>query len=76
MDEIFGIDAAYPRTGENWLRLIVQREEVSRYFEQQVFSKKSLFEKAYQIIYSLQIFASMPGTPSPESAKSLLRREI
>jgi hypothetical protein len=29
MDQIFGIDVTYPRTGESWLRLIVQQEEVA-----------------------------------------------
>jgi signal transduction histidine kinase len=50
MDRIFGIDADYPRTGESWLGLIVQREEVLEYFSHQVFKAQSLFEKEYQIV--------------------------
>jgi PAS domain S-box-containing protein len=50
MDEIFGIDASYPRTGETWLSLIVQREEVQRYFDQIIAARHTRFEKEYQII--------------------------
>jgi len=50
MDRIFGIDDTYPRTGEGWLGLIVQRDEVSEYFSHQVFKAHRLFEKEYQII--------------------------
>ncbi len=50
MDEIFGIDADYPKTGENWLKLIVQREEVSAYFSGQIANGQHLFAKEYQIV--------------------------
>ena len=50
MDRIFGIDSTYPRTGESWLSLIVQREEVLAYFNQQVFDTKSNYQKEYQIV--------------------------
>ncbi|MBN1515424.1 PAS domain S-box protein [Candidatus Sumerlaeota bacterium] len=50
MDKIFGIDADYPKTGDNWLKLIVQRQEVSEYFARQVASGQRLFEMEYQII--------------------------
>jgi len=50
MDRIFGIDDSYPKTGESWLGLIVQREEVAEYFSRQVFKAHRLFEKEYQII--------------------------
>lgn len=50
MDRIFGIDDTYPRTGESWLSLIVQREEVLDYFKHQVFKVHRLFEKEYQIV--------------------------
>jgi PAS domain S-box-containing protein len=49
MDRIFGIDATYPKTGESWLALIVQRDEVETYFSQQVFDTQKNFEKEYQI---------------------------
>ncbi len=50
LDRIFGIDATYPRTGESWLALIVQRDEVAEYFKQQVFDTKTNFKKEYQIV--------------------------
>ena len=50
MDEIFGIDADYPKTGENWLKLIVQREELSAYFSGQIANGQHLFAKEYQIV--------------------------
>ncbi len=50
MDRIFGIDASFTRTGESWLGLIVQRDEVAEYFAHQVFKAHRLFEKEYQII--------------------------
>lgn len=49
MDDIFGIDETYPRTGETWLQLIVQRDEVSKYFSEMVYNQNSNFEKEYQI---------------------------
>ena len=50
MDDIFGIDETYPRTGETWLQLIVQRDEVSKYFSDMVYNRHVNFEKEYQII--------------------------
>jgi two-component system, cell cycle sensor histidine kinase and response regulator CckA len=49
MDDIFGIDKNYPRTGENWLKLIVQRDKVSKYFSDMVFTECRRFEMEYQI---------------------------
>ncbi|MGL4368369.1 MAG: PAS domain S-box protein, partial [Spirochaetota bacterium] len=49
MDEIFGIDEHFEKTGENWLNLIVNREEVQRYFEMQIAGRNSLFSMDYQI---------------------------
>jgi two-component sensor histidine kinase/PAS domain-containing protein len=49
MDDIMGIDENYPRTGESWLNLIVQRNEISEYFKNIVFIKNTKFEKEYQI---------------------------
>ena len=51
MDEIFGIDENYhPRTGETWLNLVVQRDEVRQYFINQVLRKRAPFEMEYQIM--------------------------
>lgn len=50
MDELFGIDASYPRTGETWLALIVQRKEIAEYFQQRVFGEGRRFEHEYQIV--------------------------
>jgi two-component sensor histidine kinase/DNA-binding response OmpR family regulator len=49
MDEIFGIGDDFKKTGENWLSLILQRNEVSEYFTNQVYGRKKAFEKEYQI---------------------------
>jgi two-component sensor histidine kinase/PAS domain-containing protein len=49
MDDIMGIDENYPRTGKSWLDLIVQRKEISEYFQYNVFVKNTKFEKEYQI---------------------------
>lgn len=53
MDELFGIDANFPRTGESWLGLIVQRDEVGDYFLRRVFGARQRFEKEYQIVRPL-----------------------
>jgi PAS domain S-box-containing protein len=50
MDEIFGIDEEYPKTGEHWLKLIVQREDIERYFSEVVFGEHKKFEREYQIV--------------------------
>lgn len=50
MDEIFGIDDNFVRTGANWLKMIVQHDEVNNYFREQVFEKHGRFDKEYQII--------------------------
>jgi signal transduction histidine kinase len=50
MDRTFAIDENYPRTGESWLGLIVQKDEVAEYFSHQVFKAQRLFKKEYQII--------------------------
>lgn len=53
MDEIFGIDADFSKTGESWLKLIIQRDEVSEYFSRQIANGQHTFEKEYQIIRPL-----------------------
>ncbi len=53
MDEIFGIGAGFSKTGENWLKLIIQRDEVSEYFSRQIAKSQHFFEKEYQILRPL-----------------------
>lgn len=50
MEEIFGIDETYQKTGANWLKMIVQYDEVNNYFREQIFEKRGRFEKEYQIV--------------------------
>jgi PAS domain S-box-containing protein len=49
MDEIFGVDAAFPKTGRNWLGLIVGSAEVEAYFSRQTANLAKTFDMVYQI---------------------------
>jgi PAS domain-containing protein len=50
MDKILGIDVSYKKTGDSWLALIVQREEVQEYFARRTFQEGEPFEMEYQIV--------------------------
>ncbi len=52
LDQIFGITDLYPRTLESWLEIVHpdDREMMSRYFMEEVFTKHFSFNKEYRII--------------------------
>ncbi len=52
LDEIFGIDAGYPKDVDGWLQLVVpeQREEMRQHLLQHVVALHNRFEKEYRII--------------------------
>jgi len=51
MDDIFGIDAAYPRDLETWTALVHEddREMMTRYFAEEVVGKRLPFDKEYRV---------------------------
>ena len=52
LDEIFGIDAKYPRTAASWLELIHpdDRERMAGYLQDQVLGKAEKFDNEYRIV--------------------------
>jgi PAS domain S-box-containing protein len=50
LDAIFGLPQSFEKTGENWLKLMIQREVIEKYVNEEVIGKKQKFEKEYQII--------------------------
>jgi len=52
LDEIFGIDADYPRVVENWSEILHPdwREEMVRYFAEEVLGRRVPFDHEYQIV--------------------------
>ena len=52
LDEIFGIDASYPRSIAGWLELIhpEDRQFMKDYFENEVVGKRKPFDREYRII--------------------------
>ena len=51
LDEIFGIDARYPKDAEGWLNLVVpeQRDEMQVYLLRHVIGEGHRFERDYRI---------------------------
>lgn len=52
LDEVFGIDASYPRDVESWLRLIhpEQRDEMLKYLQDHVLVGRNPFNREYRIV--------------------------
>jgi len=52
MDEIFGIDEKFVRSAEGWLSLVHPewREEMTRYFQDQVLGRHIRFDREYKIV--------------------------
>ena len=52
LDEIFGIDDSYPRTGNDWLALVhpEDRERMGTYLREQVIGRQLAFDNAYRIV--------------------------
>ena len=52
LDQIFGIDAMYPRTVEGWLDIVHpdDRAMMATYFSEHVLGQKNTFDKRYRIV--------------------------
>jgi PAS domain S-box-containing protein len=52
LDDIFGIDATFPKTVAGWLEIIhpEQRQEMNNYLLQKVVTEKNTFNKEYRIV--------------------------
>jgi PAS domain S-box-containing protein len=52
LDEVFGIDAAYPRNVEGWTALVFpdDREMMGTYFARDVIERRGRFDKKYRIV--------------------------
>ena len=50
MDEIFGIDETYPRNAKGWYELLIDKEEVNRYFLHCTFNERRRYDTEYRII--------------------------